>query len=85
MNRGFFGAPCFGAMAWFCNKIWDPVSHVCLMNIRGKVMCIGLLSLMSNIRIYLFIYLFIWREQRKDCFTDDIGMHRSMKFCGKKY
>ena len=28
-------------------------SHVCLMNICGEVMCIGLLSLMSNIRIYV--------------------------------
>ena len=30
--------------------------HVCLMIICGKVMFIGLLSLMSNIRIYNFLY-----------------------------
>ena len=29
------------------------VSHVCLMINCGKVMCVGLFSLMSNIRIYV--------------------------------
>ena len=33
------------------NLLFMIISHVCLMIICGKVMCIGLLSLMSNIRI----------------------------------
>ena len=31
----------------------EGVLHVCLMIICGKVRCIGLLSLVSNIRIYV--------------------------------
>ena len=33
-------------------QTWQ-ILHVCLMMICGKVLCIGLLSLMSNIRIYV--------------------------------
>ena len=29
--------------------------------------------------VFLFIYSFIWREQRKECFTDEIRMQRSLK------
>ena len=38
---------------FMCNVICDKILHVCLMVICGKVMCIGVLSLISNIRIYV--------------------------------
>ena len=49
-------------MSWLVyRKHWNKhhvqpliVSHVCLMIISWKFMCVGLLSLMSNIRIYRY-------------------------------
>ena len=37
----------------FCFAKQDRFLHVCLMIICRKVICIGLLSLKSNIRIYV--------------------------------
>ena len=50
-NKNISLATLFGRLDG--NLIFVLVSHVCLMIICGKVMCIGLLSLMSNIRIYV--------------------------------
>ena len=49
---------CIGICNWVCDYTVsmslysNRVSHLCLMIICGKVMCIGPISLMSNIRIY---------------------------------
>ena len=58
------------------------VLHVSLMIICGKVMCIVLLSLMSNIRIYVQ-YIFRAKQSLKSS-RNKLGTNKTKDLCEEK-